>query len=246
MAGTKLPSPPDIDSLTVSAIKGQYYHFSKTVSEGVVNPTDGSYTLEKLPAGTYYLEIDSKPLACWAPSKSVTDCNEAGFISIATGEMITGKDFELEIGAGEINGTVYEVDGVTPITKGAVKLVSGDDACNGKKWSKYIRLDSVTGSYRADKLPPGTYFLHAGTWNIFLDEWWTGTGGSLNCSAATPIIISGEETHSNKDFQMSLGAIVSGTIFHSDGITPLLDWHGEVSVYEGDAPCQSCSFLMAV
>jgi hypothetical protein len=73
----------------------------------------GIYTITGLPAGAYYLAVDSSSgiSEWWASPRSVRDCAGAQSIVVTEGQTVTGKNFQLD------TGTLFETDGVSGIWK---------------------------------------------------------------------------------------------------------------------------------
>ena len=68
-----------------------------------INSTDGTYTINQLPTGSYFLEV--YPYGnyfdeWWASPVSVLDCNGAQSVSATEGTTVSGKDFQLNPGRG--------------------------------------------------------------------------------------------------------------------------------------------------
>ena len=62
-----------------------------------------------------------------------------------------------------------------------------------------------------------------------------------DCSAAESITISNASV-SGKDFQLDTGYSISGTIYQSDGVTPITDADIWIDVYQGD-PCGDYTYV---
>lgn len=80
-----------------------------------LSASDGSYSIDGLAPGDYRMEASATGFAF-----EMYDNLHYGFlinatrVAVAAGEVTAGIDFQLEPG-GEISGTVYQTDGVTPI-----------------------------------------------------------------------------------------------------------------------------------
>jgi hypothetical protein len=151
---------------------------------------------------------------------------------------VSRKDFQLDTGY-SISGTIYQSDGVTPITDAYIEIeVYQGDPCGS--YTCVASSDTYNGVYAVYGLPPGTYYVRtSNNQSNYLDEWWAGTGSVplSDCSAAGPITIS-DASVSRKDFQLDTGYSISGTIYQSDGVTPITDAYIEIEVYQDD-PCGS-------
>ena len=206
-----------------------------------VDSTNGTYTLEGLPAGTYYLQAtgnNSYYLSeWWADPASQRECSNAQTVTVDAGDTVAGKNFQLDIG-GIISGTVFQDDGITPITgeDGYINVYEG--SCGAMTYVTSGSIDSLTGTYTIGDLPVGTYYLQtqlSGGAN-YLDEWWAESNSTADCSSAQTVTVSASAELAGKDFQLSVGASISGTLFQEDGVTPIVGESGYVYVYQGD-PC---------
>ncbi|MCP3872544.1 MAG: hypothetical protein GY699_05220 [Desulfobacteraceae bacterium] len=85
-------------------------------------------------------------------------------------------------------------------------------------------------------VPVGEYYVFAhsleGTDNgIFLSEYWTNAGGTSDCNEAETVSVTfGLDTPI--DFSLELDGSISGTVYESDGITPI--GSGQITIYNMD------------
>ena len=218
---------------------GNYEH----ITGGNTNPSSGTYSIKGIPLGTYYLRTHNQNQSnyvdeWWAAAGSSLDCNDAESITLNTGgQTESGINFQLDLGA-EISGTVYQSNGTTPVTGVPIRVhVYQGDPCGDSQYMGSSDTDPADGTYTVMGIPLGTYFLQ--TWNInqsnYLNEWWTASGGSLDCNAADSITL-GAGGQSGVNFELDLGAEISGTVYQSDGITPIIGVEINVEVAQGD-PC---------
>lgn len=97
----------------------------------VLSASDGSYTIGGLAPGGYRVEASAAGFAY-----EMYDNLHYGFptnatrVAVAAGELTAAIDFQLEPG-GDIGGTVYQIDGVTPITGISVVLEFPDGSWRG-------------------------------------------------------------------------------------------------------------------
>ncbi len=119
----------------------------------------------------------------------------------------TGTDL-----GGTISGTIYEADGVTPITTGVwvQALVSNGQWLNG--------IVNPDGSYIINGLPAGAYYVSAGG-NGFVRESYNNAGPNGNSGNLVNVVV-GSDTP-NIDFSLDPGGAVSGTVYEADGLTPI-------------------------
>lgn len=191
------------------------------------NEVSGAYTLTGLQPGAYYLQITNTAgqdhiQEWWAAPASVNayDCADAQTVTVTEGQDTAGIDFQLEVG-GHIAGTVYQSDGTTPLSNVSIDLVA--DACTGEGWQPGGTSDA-NGDYFIRSLPPGAYYLRSNTiggGQGYLVEWWASGASTPDCSSAQPVATAIGGTYSGIDFQLDLGATISGTVYREGTSTPL-------------------------
>jgi hypothetical protein len=141
--------------------------------------------------------------------------------------------------AATISGTVFQTDGTTPITGVQIGLSFGQgNPCGGTQWVSGSLTNSDDGTYTVTGLPSGTYYVQ--TYNFeetnYINEWWAFPLSQNNCQNAQPLTVGAEETVTG-NFQLDLGGgSISGTVYQSDGTTPITGVQIGVSVGEGN-PC---------
>jgi len=125
--------------------------------------------------------------------------------------------------AATISGMVYKSDGSTLVNDATiqVKVVSGD-SCG---WWQYVtHINTSNGSYTTPDLDPGTYYLITDNLNAssYVDEWWAEPVSFPfpDCGNAQSITVESTDI-TGKNFQLDIGYDVSGTVFESDGSTPV-------------------------
>lgn len=107
---------------------------------------------------------------------------------------------------------------------------------------RYGIVDIDDATYSIQQLSSGTYYLKTWPFSHYFEEflpninggYWSSSGTVSACSEATPITITSNQAATGKDFQFSKGATISGTLFESDGVTPVLS--GKVNIYDHN-PC---------
>jgi hypothetical protein len=205
------------------------------------NSTNGTYTINALPAGTYYLLTSSSDNyfnEWWASPLSVRDCAGAQSIVVTEGQAVIVKNFQLDPGA-TISGTIYQSDGLTPLTgKNIYVNVYTGSPCGNPTYVGYDYVDSTNGTYTINGLPAGTYYLKTSSSENYFAEWWAPGLSVQDCAGAQPIVVAEEQAVTNKNFQLEPGATISGTIYESDGRTPLTGKSFPVYAYTG-SPCGS-------
>ncbi len=136
---------------------------------------DGSYAVDQLPAGTYWVRA-SDPQGLhraefWDDAETLADATP---IELATGELRDGINFELALAGGGISGRVYRQGG--PADPAVIIplpgiLVTAFDAETGQQMGK--AETGPAGGYRMGGLPAGRYLVHAEDPNgRFQDEWY--------------------------------------------------------------------------
>lgn len=204
-----------------------------------INP-DGTYALTDpggtvLLAGDYYLKAFSSGNHVpewWAGLNSSPVCGDAQIVTVAAVDVIiTGKNFQLDSGA-TISGTVKNNLGVAITDGGGVEAYTGDP-CAGTGYVGLFNIDLVDGTYTITGLPAGNYYLNTFSNGNHIPEWWADPASSPVCTGAQAVIVGPGATVTGKDFQLDIGATISGTVTSSTGVA-ITD--GYVDVYTG-FPC---------
>ncbi len=76
------------------------------------------------------------------------------------------------------------------------------------------------GSYSVI-LAPGDYYIQTGSDGYYIREYWAAAASDTDCSNAESINVSAGVNNSGKDFQLELGGAISGTLYQTDGTTPI-------------------------
>jgi len=222
---------------SVTAYTGDPCDIYYSAGSGYIN-SDGSYTIQKLTAGDYYLRADSSNAQYpewWAEPESSPDCNQAQAVTVTAGETVTHKDFQLDLGA-QITGTVYYSAG-NPVSDSWEVVAVAGDPCGAYSTVKYAWTDMMDGTYSLGGLPPGSYYLGSRFMSSDVSQWWTESGSSPECAQAQLVTVASEDSLNSMDFELDNGAQISGIVYESDGTT--LVNYGYVYAYantSGD-PC---------
>lgn len=228
---------------TVTLYSSPHCNSKKRVETVEVSPADGSYYFDNITAGTYLLEAEVTDANLisewWAGDQSSPQCIPRSLLSVADEEVATEKNFQLSVGS-TISGTVFIEDGTTPLSSstGRVHVYSGNN-CESKQYVGTTTTNSSDGTYTVDKLAPGSYYLKAKESDSnYVSEWWDDGGSKHDCSQIAPITVGDAESVTNKNFQLDVGAIISGWVYESDGVTPI-SYEGSSYVYlHKDDPCR--------
>ena len=198
-----------------------------TYVKGVWNDeSDGTYTITALLPGSYKIRTYNSLgyLNEWYDDV-IYQGNSGGtgatIIDVSEADA-TGRDFQLELGR-TISGTVTDDEGGLLAD---VEVVAYD---NLGDWAGYDNTDT-TGTYTITGLLPGTHKIRTYNHSGYFDEWYDNVSwrGDYSGTGATLIDVS-EADATAKDFQLTLGRSISGTVTDEDG-APL-----ECYVYLHDA-----------
>ena len=240
-------SPVNDATIAVNVYEGAPCGTYQVVAQDTTS--DGSFVIAGLSPGTYYLKAEkvfgtSNYIAeWWADAGSIWDCWGAEAVTInSPGDVITDKNFQLAL-YGSISGTLYDANG-DPIEDGYILGVIAfrGSSCENSEYIGAYETAKNPPSYTIDKVPPGTYYVKSynkgNVW--YVNEYHTVSGSTNNgisysCSSATQVTVNSGMDTQNIDFQLDSGGRISGTVYKSDGITPITDADIRVNPYEGGA-----------
>jgi uncharacterized repeat protein (TIGR02543 family) len=198
--------------------------YTTTVEEGF---PDGV-----LPAGNYYLKASSygnHVPEWWAASASSSTCGGAEVVTVTTGDHIVATNFQLDPGA-TISGTMNDSSG-NPILDGGVIDVYASDPCAGIDYVT-TGIVNTNGSYALTGLPVGSYYLKADSDGNHISEWYAGATSTSVCgSAQAAVVATPGETVGGNNFQLDIGATISGTVTDSGGTPNPITSGGLVEAY---------------
>ena len=138
-----------------------------------------------------------------------------------------------------ISGTVYQSDGTTPLTGKDIMIDAFTGSpCGVLTGAGSAQVDPDTGTYTVTGLPAGTYYLRTWHSDNYIREWWASPQSVRDCAGAQPIVIAEGQAVTGKNFQLDPGATISGTVYQSDGTTPLTGKEIMVDAFTG-TPCGS-------
>ena len=182
--------------------------------EGTRSAADGTYTIDGLAPGDYRLEAHAPEQGLASEFyDNTTDWNLAARVTATVGQTTTDIDFSLVRG-GSISGTVYEADGLTPVPNADV-WADSYDCCGGGNGTRsaadgaYTIQGLVSGDYRVQARAPerglaGEIYDNTTDWDL-----------------ASSVTVSAGQTTANVDFSLAAGGSISGTVYESDGVTPV-------------------------
>jgi hypothetical protein len=231
--------------INVTVYSGDPCGAIQSVIGTTTDSTNGTYSITGIPAGTYYLQTNNLNQSnylneWWASPSSTHDCNGAQTLTITAGQTVTGRNFQLDLG-GTISGTVYQSDGSTPITGVQIHVNAyNGDPCGLNQHIAGVQINSTNGTFSIYGVPAGTYYLLAfdldSGQSSYVSEWWASPNSSYNCSGAQIVTVTAGQTVTGKNFQLDVGGTISGTVYQSDGTTPITDTQINVTAFSGD-PC---------
>ena len=232
-------------SLFVTVNSGDPCGDYDSVNQQYVYPDDnGIYEIGGIPTGSNYfvrvsVEEGNYFDEWWADPASVRTCGQAATFALNEGGAKTGVNFQLDPG-GVIKGTLFKTDGVTPVTDASfyVQVVSGDPCGDYDYVSSLYVYPDDNGTYEIGGIPTGSnYFLRVtGAGGNYIDEWWAAPASVRTCDAAGVFPLAEGTTKTGMDFQLDQGGVIQGTVFKTDGTTPVTDGDLEVYLFSGD-PC---------
>ena len=183
---------------------------------GARTDPDGNYTIDGLAAGDYRVQVRADEQGLVGEFyASTTDWALASAVTVTAAFTTPNIDFTLE-GGGSISGRVTKAADSTPI------LDANVFAFGPNGWG-HARTDG-NGDYRIDGLATGSYRVEADAVERgFVREFYDGT---TDFDAATLVNVTAGSDEPGIDFALDQGGSISGTVYDSDGATPL----GEVDV----------------
>lgn len=165
-----------------------------------------SYEIRKLPTGIY--KVGTANTDSFAPEyyNDKPGWASANPVRVKEDSITTNINFILALG-GKITGTVT-LPGASSVTA----LVYATDTTTGDDYSGYASGSGSSATYEIYGLPTGTYKVD--TWNFqgYLDEYWD---NKPDWASADPVAVTQGSTTSGKDFTLTLGGVIKGTVTNS-------------------------------
>lgn len=223
----------------------EHQYWDNPIIKSSLNTTDGTFIIQDLDSNNEYdIRVIAKNYIdeYWASPSSVYYRHLSQPIILAVDENRAGVDFQLEPGT-VVSGTVYKTDGTTPLVTGVCAFEG--ESC-GEMWD-FCTTSTVDGTFSV-RVPEGTFFLDAGSpyidpflmWSSgnYILEWWAEGASVRDCAEASQIVVSAGTPISEINFQLEEGVEISGTIYMSDGVTPITGDRGITAFVIRENPCE--------
>lgn len=189
------------------------YDSSYDIAEWAPVEADGTYVLDGLQTGIYWVHFDAPDINVeeqwW---KDAANESDATSIPIEPGVQVSDVNATMRKGA-TISGKV-----TIPPTFGSLDLVwvSAYNA-DGERVTD-VGVDA-NGNYKIIGLSSGEYRILVYTWDFDVAwHWWDGTlAGALSMSSATPIPLASGGSRTGINVTMTLGSSIKGTVHLPDG-----------------------------
>lgn len=195
----------------------------------------GDYALGGLSTGTYYVMTVSAHSAgfvneiyddipCVGTCLSANAVATGTQVPVALGQETPNIDFALDVG-GRVSGTVTDVATGAGIQSVQVVLYT---VTNGSIAYAGGASTDATGAYSIGGLATGTYYAFTQTFAGHMNEIYGNLLCPVFCSSAvatssgTPIAVTLGATTAGRDFALSVGGSVSGTVTHAVTAAPVV------------------------
>ena len=203
---TRADTGAAVSSITVTAYDSSGDYLGETSTA-----TNGTYTLDALPAGTYKVGFsDGRYPRTYLPQyyngKSSLAAGDA--INLATAQSLTGIDAAMQDG-GQITGTVTDAATQQPLSN--VSVTAYDSSGN---YVGYANVSS-NGTYALTGLATGSYRVEFNSYvGGYLPDYYNGKG---SLSTADPVAVIAGSATNGIDGALSRGGSISGTITDAAG-----------------------------
>jgi hypothetical protein len=209
---------------------GTVYAFSNPTSGEPVGwalvGTDGAYSIESLPPGTYFVRFTAGSTGL-APQwyRGVYDVGAATSITVGYGDRVTGIDADLAQG-GTISGVVTDT---------ARKPLAACVWATPSDQPRFITDDyrgctDARGRYTISGLPTGAFKVSFGPNNaVYIPEWYNGAPDE---ASATPVRVTVGQNLTGINARLTLGGTISGTITDAASGQPLEGACATIAVWD--------------
>lgn len=204
----------------------------------------GDYTIQGLPAGDYYLvtgdQLDIYIDAQWTPGGTI-ECNNcepdpANNIGIMLGDDLVGFDFELTVGA-TLTGNIADSTSMVGIETMEVNLFDPSGLNNGYFNTQF----DGSGNYTIQGIPQGTYKVYLSPNRVDVNDYIPEVYNNIQCNqcntilnngAGDDVILTNGMTTSGIDFELEIGASISGEILNAADLSVTVEEFGYVFVFD--------------
>ena len=180
---------------------------------GARSASDGTYTIGGLAGGDYRVQVFVRGQNLAGQFyDGETGWDDATRVTVTTDLTTTDIDFTLASG-GSISGTIYQSDGTTPLANADV-WADTYDCCGGNG-----TRSASNGTYTISGLAPGDYRVQvSASGGTYAGQFYDDTN---DWDDADRVTVTASTTTSGIDFSLDAGGSISGTVYQSDGTTPL-------------------------
>ncbi len=184
---------------------------------------DGTYSIQGLPPGTYYLQTNPSEnylYEWWASGGSVLNCSGAQTVTVNEGDSLSGKNFKLDQ-AGSISGIVHNgSDGVIQDAQISIHAIPADNSWGGLgTW-----VSMTDGSFTISHLAPGTYKVLANNNRVpgYVTKYYVDT---FDWNAAAEVTVEAGKTTdlSSNPIKLETAGLITGHVYESNGTTPVVN-----------------------
>lgn len=198
----------------------------------------GEYFVKTLPNNRIYYNRTNYQTEWWASPGSTVECSAAQSVTVADGLTRVGINFQLDKGA-TISGTLFQADGTTSVSENFFSIVVYDNApCSQDNIIKEIVTDNTDGNYTIYSLSAGTYYLQANPPydSDFIQGQRYKDDSLRECNQTQEVTVGAGQDIVGTNFQLQLGAMISGTAYSNDGTVRINDESVLVHLMRGE-PC---------
>jgi hypothetical protein len=216
----------DSDSQPISSVRIVFWDSSGIYVTDAYTDAAGEYSTDPiLAAGSYHARTqndDGFINEAFDDLQCIDYCSPtAGTpIPVTDGSTTTGVDFELELG-GSLSGTVTDAGTASPIPSIQISVY---DSAGDYVTTAY---SSGSGTYQADSLPAGDYFLYTGNSQSYINEIFDNLPCDGYCwssdaiTTGTPVAVTPGLDTGGVDFSLDLGGSISGTVTAEGTAAPI-------------------------